>query len=68
MIDGDDATPKPHNDEAMLQELNKDSDFLDDVNKFGLLDREKVAQARVTEMSYFRKHGVYSKAPRSEVQ
>ena len=65
LIDGD---ASPRSDEASLDVLYKDSDFLDDVNKFGLLGRDKVAQARLTAMAYFRKLRVCKKVRRSEVK
>jgi len=60
--------PDPHEEEAHMRNLYCDSEFLDDVNRLEPLDKEGVVQARLTEMAFFRKMGVYAKVDRAEVK
>ena len=58
--------PDPH--ETQMRQLYHGSEFLDDVNRLEPLPKEEVIQARLTEMAFFRKMGVYAKVDRVEVK
>ena len=57
----------PHEIEGRIEALYDDADFLDDLNRCEPLDRKAVIKARIEEMGYFRKMGVYRKVTRAEM-
>ena len=69
LVEGGETLPDPHEEEeAHIRDLYRDSEFLDDVNRFEPQDKEGVVQAILTEMAFFRKMGVYAKVDRSGVK
>ena len=58
----------PHEDSEKWADIFKNTVFIDDVNGGHELDKEKVIEARMTEMQFFQKMGVYRKVPRAEVK
>ena len=63
--------PTPHEEEeeqGRWDRLYDKIEFLDDMNGFKPLVKEKVVAARVLEMEYFRKMGVYHKVTREEAR
>lgn len=60
--------PSPHEVEGLMEALYEGMNFVDDVSRFGHLDRAEVIKARMTEMQFFKIMRVYVKVPRSEVK
>ena len=59
----------PHdNDDELWREFYRGVQFVDDMNGFKALDKDKVIDARKLEMNYFKKMGVYKKVKREESQ
>ena len=58
------AEPKEEEDEMKkYRELYQESDFIDDISG-AALEKDLAIRARMTEMSFFKKLGVYTKEPR----
>ena len=68
LAEGEETLPDPHEEEARLSDMYRDSEFLDDVNRRDPRDKEGIVQARLTEMAFFRKMGANPKVDRSEVE
>ena len=59
--------PTPHDDQQW-EDFCWNVVFTDDVNQGKVLDKDKVIKARVLEMDFFKKMGVYKKVDRGEVK
>ena len=57
----------PHAEDDWWDKLYDGVEFLDDMNGYTPLDKERVIAARRLEIEYFKKMGVYEKVDRSEV-
>ena len=59
----------PHEEEYIermrFEELYSGLDFTDDVNGGEILPKSEMIQARIEEIKFFRKMGVYRKVPKS---
>ena len=63
----EDSRTSPHESEQAMDELYSELDFVDDVKKLEPLDRKRVIKARMEEIKFFKKMGVYRKVSRAEV-
>ena len=59
--------PTPHDDQQW-EDFYWNVVFTDDVNQGKVLDKDKVIKARMLEMDFFKKMGVYKKVDRGEVK